>query len=297
MKKNINHLINFFCYLKEHFLCFFLVILFFILAGIILIHLPIKNPTNIESQQVLILGISLENWSIWYTMIGLIVTALWSIYQYTKSVTRKQQEKASLIAQDFSTQIIEKLSIISAVLLKNSEIQKMISKISNSQLHSFTTIEIIDILNDKSCFEKYNKILWSKDVQETYKNLLDKSYSEKEQEKFNSCFHLLVENTLNELEAICINISSQAAGSEYIYNSLHQSFLNFVEVLSVKISKNNNNNVDKYYTNIIQVYNMWNAEKRKAIKKLEKTSKKISKLSEKADKEIKRILEKKNKTV
>lgn len=297
MKKNIEHLIDFLIYLKEHLLCIILIIVFFILAGVILVHLPVNNPANIESQQIIIWGVSLENWSIWYTILGLIVTALWSTYQYTKNVTRKQQEKASAIAQDFSNQLVEKISIISNVLLKNSEIHKMVSRISNSSLQNFTTMEIVNILNDKNCFSIYSKCLTSKRTQKRYKDILDKVYSKKEQEKFCTSFSLLVETTLNQLEAICINISSHAAGSEYIYNSLHQSFLKFVEILAIKISANNNNNVDKYFTHIIQVYNMWNTEKNKDIEKFEKTQRRISKLYDKAEKEVNKILEKKNKTV
>ena len=297
VRKNVEHLMNFLTYIKEHLLCFILGLLFFVLAGVVLVHLPINNPTNIEAQQILIFGVSLENWVAWYTVIGLAVTALWSMYQYTKSVTRRQQEKASAIAQDFSNLLIEKLAIISNVLLKNNEIHKMVAIISNSKLQSFTTIEIINILNDKDCFDKYHKYLYSKRTQKRYEESLKRIYSKNEQEKFYSSFPLLVETTLNQLEAICINISSHAAGSEYIYNSLHQSFLKFVEILAIKISTNNNNNVDKYFTHIIQVYNMWNNEKNRDIEKFEKTQKKIAKLYNKAEKEVQKILEKKNKTV
>ena len=142
----------------------------------------------------------------------------------------------------------------------------------------------------------YNIINYKK-TQKRYLDKLKKIYNEDEQKKFDSYFPLMVENTLNRLEAICINISSQAAGSEYIYNSLHQSFLQFVEILAIKISTNNTNNVDKFYTNIIQVYNMWNKQKNKDIQKLKKTEKKISKLNSKVDNEIRKLLEKKNKTV
>lgn len=297
MRKNIEHLMNFLTYLKEHLLCFILIIIFFIVAGIILVHLPVNNPENIEAQQILIFGVSLENWSIWYTIVGLVITALWSMYQYTKSVTRKQQEKASVIAQDFSNQLIEKIAIISNILLKNNEVHKMVSKISNSTLQNFTTMEITNILDDDNCFSIYSKCLTSKRTQKRYEDTLNKIYSKNEQEKFCTSFSLLVETTLNQLEAICINISSHAAGSEYIYNSLHQSFLKFVEILAIKISANNDNNVDKYFTHIIQVYNMWNNEKKNDIKKIEKTQRRISKLYGKAEKEVNKILEKKNKTV
>ena len=112
-----------------------------------------------------------------------------------------------------------------------------------------------------------------------------------------SFFPLLIENTLNKLEAICINISSQAAGSQFIYESLHQMFLSTVEILSIKISASNTNNVDKYYVNIIYVYNMWCSQKEKDISKFNKTNKKISKLQMQADKEIRKLLNKPIKTV
>ena len=119
----------------------------------------------------------------------------------------------------------------------------------------------------------------------------------KEKEKFDSNFNVLVSNTLNQLEAICISISSEAAGSQFIYESLHQMFLSTIEILYLKISDSNRNNVDKYYTNVISVYNMWNFQKDKDIKKLTKTSKKIQKLENKMNKEIKNLLNKQTKTV
>ena len=165
----------------------------------------------------------------------MVIGAIWAIYQFDKNVNRKQQEKASEIAQDFANNFIERFSIISKVLLKNNEMRKMLSKIANGELKSFTRIEILDAVGDKNCFNKYSQIVKSKKTQNRYETILNKLYNEKEKEKFNSCFPLLVENTLNQLEAACINISSNAAGSEYIYNSLHQSFLQFVEVLSIKM--------------------------------------------------------------
>ena len=71
MKKNIEHLMNFLIYVKEHLLCFALVLLFFILAGVVLVHLPIYNPTNIEEQQIMIILISIILVQSIYIIIGL----------------------------------------------------------------------------------------------------------------------------------------------------------------------------------------------------------------------------------
>lgn len=295
-----SHLSNWWEYIKEHFVRIIVILLIFTLLCIAFCFFPRENVIKddmITEQYIIIFGITLENWFTYISMIALLITAIWAIYQFDKNNSRKQQEKGAEIAKEFADDFIEKFAIISDVLLKNNEIKKMVSKVSNSKISSFTTMEIENIVEDKACFNKYNQIIHSKRTQSRYTHLLNKLYNDKEKEKFNSVFVLLVENTLNHLEAVCMNISSQAAGSEYIYNSLHQSFLKFVEILAIRISTNNNNNVDKYFTHIIQVYNMWNNQKNKDIIKFRKTEKKIQKLNDKATKEIDNLLKKKNKTV
>ena len=298
-RKNLEHFFNFMKYVSERLLCIIIILSIIALVTFFFFkNAVIITPTSFESQEILFYGVSLGNLSAWFGGIAIIITAIWSMYQFVKGRTIKQQEKAAEIAQDFANNLIEKLGIISDVLLPNQEIEKMISKIVKSkQLSQFTTIEISSILDDEKCFENCNNIIHSKETQERYNNILKERYNDEEKKKFDSYFPLLVENTLNHLEAICISISSHAAGSQFIYNSLHQSFLNAVEVLSIKISSNNSNNVDKYYTNIIEVYNMWNTQKTKDIEKLNTTNRKISKLDSKAKKEIYKLLNKKSRTV
>lgn len=299
LKTNFEHLSNLLKFIVERLFCILLTLGFVLLITYFFFsHVQVQNPDSIESQQILLFGISLENLSIWFTFIGLIITAFWSILQYNKNKAIQQQEKAAEIAADFADNIIEKLALISDSLMPNQEIQKMVAQIVNSKkLSQFTTWEIASILNDENCFQKYRQIIHSKSTQKRYNKLLNERYSVSEREKFNSYFPLFIENTLNHLEAICINISSKAAGSQFIYDSLHQSFLNTVEMLSVVISTNNNNNVDKYFINIIEVYNMWNIQKEKDIIKFNKTQKKINNLQNQADKEIHKLLNKKSKTV
>ena len=297
IKKNIEHFENFLDYIFEHLLCIIVLALIFVIFFAILKSFPYIMPKDVQSQEIYILGISLNNIGIWFTAIGLIVTAFWSMYQFTKSKILKQQEKASEIAQDFANNLIERMGLISDVLMPNQEIQNMIKKLDTSRLTQFTVVEMLEIMNDKQCFEKFHKIVNSKRTQKRYNETLNNRYNKIEKEKFDSYFPLLIENTLNKLEAICINISSQAAGSQFIYESLHQMFLSTIEILSIRISSSNTNNVDKYYVNIISVYNMWNLQKQKDINKLNKTNKKIYKLEKQADKEIKKLLDKQTKTV
>lgn len=297
LKKNIEHLGNFLDYLFEHLLCIIAFILILVICFALLSTFPCTMPKEVQSQEIYIFGISLNNLSIWFTAICLIVTAFWSMYQYTKSKVLKQQEKASEIAQNFADNLIERMGIIYDVLMPNTEIQNMIKKLDTTKLRQFTVQEMLEILNDKQCFNKFNAIIHSKRTQNRYNKILDSRYNTREQEKFDSIFPLLIDNTLNKLEAICINISSQAAGSQFIYESLHQIFLSTVEILSIRISDSNTDNVDKYYIHIVSVYNMWKLQKQKDIKKFNKTKKKIDKLKKQANNEIKKLLNKPIKTV
>lgn len=286
-----------------------LVVIFFLIFIVIVIaisnlvqtffRINIINIVNSdEVQQILIFGISLDNWCTLLTMFGVVIGAGWGLIQYDRNTKLRQQEKASEIAQDFANNLIEKTALISDTLMSNKEFQKMIVKIVKSKkLNQFTYWEIANILNDKQCFNKCEQIIRSQRTQQKYTQLLEKKYNETERTKFNSNFSILVETTLNHIEAVCINISSKAAGSQFIYDSLHQSFLNITEILSIKISKNNDNNVDKYFINIINVYNMWNKQKNKDIQKFNKTQAKINKLNHKVSLEVNKLLNKKSKTV
>ena len=272
VRKNIEHLMNFLNYIKEHLLCFILGLLFFVLAGFVLVHLPINNPTNIEAQQVLIFGVSLENWSIWYTICALIVTALWSTYQYTKNVSRKQQEKGAEIAKLFAQDLLKKCNVLGNVILE-SDIETLfkLEKADYKDFKNFDRAEFYDIYQQDGLFIKLKEILYSENIQKTYMkklkkyiNLPDSDENENYENIFifdNSnmpvSFHQLVSLTLNELEYVSMYIASQATGSKYVYQSLHQIFLRTVKLLAPIIAYPNKDYSDKYYTNIIFVYNEW----------------------------------------
>ena len=298
IKRNFNHLISFFKFILERlFSIILLSIIIFLLTVFLLKHSVFINPKAVDSQEILVFGISLGNLSIYFTAVVVIITAIWSMYQYIKNSVSKQQEKASIIAQLFADNLIERMGLISDVLMSNKHITSLLKQLDTSKLNQFTELEMEEIMNDKNCIIIFNNIIHSKKTQKKYESLLNLKYNPEEQKRFDSSFPVLIDNTLNKLEALCINISSKAAGSEFIYDSLHQMFLSTVEILAIKMSYSNTNNVDKYYVNIISVYNMWNSQKKKDIKKANKTQKKIDKLQKKADKEEKKLLNKQAKTI
>lgn len=302
--KNVEHFKDFSRYFLERLLC--IIIGFLVIMGITILvfnNSEIITPVTVESQQIMICGISLENFSIWFTFVAIIVTAFWSTFQYNKSKLSKQQEKASEIAETFSNDLVTKCSIIYDVI-SNTELAEILelNKIGYDKFKVFNTNEIRTVYNDDDFISKFKKKFIDSNLDQIYYRRLDvrvsfnsfkelmeqnKQYSEKEARKLfvlnnsNFPFHFstLISDVLNTLEYLCMSLSSQAAGSKYVYQSLHQTFLRTVRMLCVNISMSNTQHYsDKYYTNIIHVYNEWTALYLKDLSKENKQKNKANKI-------------------
>ena len=296
---------NFFTFLRKHILYIIGIILFLIGTGFLLLLSPIKNPVQVESQEILLCGISLNNWGIWITIIGAILASLWAIYEYSKSVSFRQQEKASEIAKSFSESLTTKCFIICQVFFASKLNSFLVlNEKSYDSFKFFNTNEIRTIYNDDNFIEKYIQEFKQSSLDQIYYRMLDsrisfntfnsltesnKIYSEKEAKelfKLNNSnfpfkFSALITNVLNELEYLCMSLSSQSAGSRYVYQSLHQIFLRTIRTLSLEIAiANQNCYTDKYYTSIINVYNEWTNLYIKYYRKEKKQKDKINKIME-----------------
>lgn len=243
-----------------------------------------------KQQEIIIFNISLNNWCNIITVVATTFGVPWGLHQYDSARREKQQQKAYEIANQFAIEFMDKLEAINITLTNNLKFVEILKKVDENKLKSFSKYEIEEITQSDTIIDDFLEVLCSEEIQNSYEYYLNNSYNRKEREAFNSKFIDLVESTLNRLEAICININSQAAGSQYIYQSLHQEFLKSVHILSILISKSNKNNFDKFYTNVIYVYNIWNKQKQHDKKIFEKTRKKIDKLQNKSKIEIDKLL-------
>lgn len=277
---------NFIDYIKKHIFYVIICIALIIGSGFLLLFLPTKNPIEVESQEITLFGISLNNWGIWITLIATVLASIWAMYQYTKSSSLRQQEKSFEIAKNFSNGLLKKCSTLIAVY-ENSPLSELIKRKPCSI--DFNTEELRELTNDDDFPSAYKKIKESIDFDNLYFRVLEsrittaKEYNEKfkliddkENEKYiyttkeaqnlftldNSSFPFHFSNleneVLNKLEYLCMNLSTHAAGYTYIYQSLHQIFFDTVETLSIEISiRNRGKYSDKFYTNIIKVYEEW----------------------------------------
>lgn len=310
IRKNIKHFINFLSYILEHLLCIVILVIVFIVAFFVLKILPSNMPNEIQSQEIYIFGISLNNFGIWFTAIGLIITAFWSIYQFAKNISRKQQEKGASIAKEFTNGLLDKCGLVTIIYKKSPLYRILNSHQEYNSFRNFTISELRDVyrdelpdiyknLEDQCELDKiYHSILKSR-ISPYEANSTDSKPNNKKAAKKNNKslnidydnlfvldnknlpyhFDSLVDDVLNELEYICMDISSQAAGSKYIYQSLHQIFFRTIKVLSIEIClRNDGKYCDKYYTNIIHVYNEWTKRYERDLKKEEKRKNRVNKI-------------------
>lgn len=301
IKRIEKYLYNMLEYIKEHFVRIIIILLFFIILCIVFCAFPKSNITEnnvIIEQHILILGVTLENWFTYLSVIAIVITAIWAIYQFDKSIARRQQEKAAEIAKIFSQDLLMKCKILGNVIL-DSGIDSLfkLEELDYREFKNFDRSEIYNIYSDDTMIIKLKEKLFSLKTQQIYLHYLEQNislkplkdfttYSEEESKKLfvlDNCnmpfkFYQLVSSVLNELEYISMYIASQSAGSKYVYQSLHQMFLRTVKLLAPIISMQNKDYSDKYYTNIIHVYNEWSNLREINVKKEKKKKDKANKI-------------------
>lgn len=80
-----------------------------------------------------------------------------------------------------------------------------------------------------------------------------------------------IANLLNNLEWFAMNFQYNLADEEVLYQSLHETFLSCIWSLYVYISSNNRPGADKYFTNVIWLFNLWKNRLRDIQKKAMKS--------------------------
>lgn len=128
---------------------------------------------------------------------------------------------------------------------------------------------LLFIVNDWQPKEitKLKKVICQGDLDEAEKNKMREELYDKIQYNkklfyykdylYNICNTQIID-LLNKLEAYCMYFSNGLADEEIVYQSLHQMFLITIKQLYFLIARNNKDNgADKYYVNIIEMYNKW----------------------------------------
>lgn len=206
-----------------------------------------------------VLTLQQESRNFYLAIIVAIITFFSALLIYIDYRNRKKKEKAEKsieIAKEFAKDIIGPISVLYA-FFESFEIDKIINKVK------FLHFEDFDLEELKSHYHEIDII--------EYKKLMDQNDPEHE-------IRCISRDILNSLEYLCMYIATNVADGKYIYNSLHQQFFKTISLLYFEISLINTDNKDKYFTNIIHVYNQWKKKYLKDIKNEEKFKKKKKKM-------------------
>lgn len=284
IEKIKRHISNWVAYIKEHLIrIIFISFLLFVVCSLFTL---LPRETGGGEQQILIFGITLSNWSIWLGIIAILGGAIWGLYEYDKSRISTQQEKAADIAKTFSDDLLQKCNTVISVY-QSCDLYTLLKNIDtiNSPFEHFTTEELREITEDDDApsmyrkeknkinfdyiyfrvleqritvFSEYEKKYESQDNNNSYSTEEARKLFILDNQSFPFHFSSLVDEVLNTLEYVCMNISSHAAGANFIYQSIHQIFFDTINILAFEISiRNDGKYSDKFYTNIIYVYNEW----------------------------------------
>lgn len=298
------HLINWIEYIREHLVRVFVV--FIIITGTITVFTFLPKQTVVEneiikSQNIIVLGITLSNWWTCFNIFGIIVTAIFAMYQFDKTIARKQHEKSAEISKIAAESLMYKCSILGNVIIK-SELNDLFNfdLLKPSTFKNFDNGELFTLLNNndfsalrvkriyysRNLQQIYFRMLEMNITQKTYNDLKDKTYTDEQAQKLFMLdnkdmpfkFIQLIASVLNDFEYISMYIASQNAHSKYIYQSLHQFYIKTIKMLGPYICVLNKDYSDKYYTNIIHVYNEWCTLRDMDLKNEKKKKEKVNKI-------------------
>lgn len=208
------------------------------------------------------------------------VSVICAFKAYHHQKERAQKDAACQLARIYANDILPQAQVVLGVFAKTEipefiketfpmeniqsfNYQEMISfirmaEIKPDQLHSkmetFDPLVILDVFTSNT-------------TSIADKNALNAAYSvrnEKTKERvprntvfLHNQFMDTISHLLNTLEWFSMNCRYRLADEKLLYQSLHQTFLSTVWMLYYSISKNNLNKEDKYFTNIIWLFNEW----------------------------------------
>lgn len=205
--------------------------------------------------------------------------AVWQYYLSTKCEIAKQNmeavQKSIDLAEYYRTNILEKYEIIYYVYY-DVGVLDIIKSIKTDQMKEFDVAELRGILSEA----QIQKIQNLKNSKELVKALMrveidfgidlgvkehvkinDKDDEEKLQINTQALLRRFANNivadVLNSLEYFAMHFEHYTADDTVVYQSLHQTYLELVQMLYCEIALKNMNGHKKYFTNVIGLYNKW----------------------------------------
>jgi hypothetical protein len=207
--------------------------------------------------------------------------------QKEKDYDYKKKEKAIEMAIIFQ-EMLRDISYIVNILERTKIKEIYHDKIKFNELKKFDYDELLDKFGEKTVKEVKNIDMMEgvsiEEIANTYIgfNYADENFLKLCDNQETKKISTLVINdflekkatVLNKLEWFSMNFTSGLADESVVYQSLHQVYLSSVKLFHFEISaRNREGSKDKYYCNIIELYNEWSNHYEDALEHEEKAQK------------------------
>lgn len=208
-----------------------------------------------------------------------VVIAVWQYYLSYIDSKRNMDiirvQKAIDLSEYYKDNILSYIAPIKYIFL-NSGINEILSKIDTSKIKYFDNKELRLFLNDDDIEElkiiqnsekffnvviKANSIYnlgLSKDLIKYYQKSNNRPLSATDSEILSTILGKLITKVLNNMEFFSLHFTHEVADSSVVYKSLHQTYIIIVKMLYYHIAIKNPLSPSKYFTNIIELYELWN---------------------------------------
>lgn len=208
------------------------------------------------------------------------ITGVWQYVLAKKAEMHQYQnnriQKAIELAEYYKDNVLCNMIIIMNIYDK-SKILDILNNIRKEDMNSFDIRELDRNLN-KQQREEIKKILRSEELVDIIIEAVDAYATDTvfsqpvyikdgekivEARKVNKArvmeyfLNELVCATLNNLEFFAMHFNYEVADKNTVYQSLHQTYMEIVQLLYYDIAANNETGEQKLYTNVIELFNEW----------------------------------------
>lgn len=215
------------------------------------------------------------------SMIALLSTIIALLaYKYQRRVQKKYN--ACLIAEKYAKEILPRMRIFKSIL-EEIGVVGLLPHIEN--VSRFDLAELKDILQKdnltvetiKNMFLKITPDMWKRAILKTGSDFCSKEWYNLLASEENIApaivsisFEKFAHNLLNDLEAMATSLRYNIADESLIYQSLHQTYINYKRIFYFFISNENTLDENRYYENIVWLYHKWEDRKQKQHRRYER---------------------------
>lgn len=226
--------------------------------------------------------------------VSVVLGAIIAIWQYVLTARCERAklkndriQKAIDLAEYYKDNILPELAVLIFVF-ENTGIRKILLSIKPSQMKEFDNVELQECLDENSIDQIKNLMISEQmaktilvadriyglklelnDYIRTIKDGEGKTKIEIDAALIHRRFmSQIINKMLNNMEYFAMNFSHGLADESVVYQSLHQTYIEAVQLLYYNIAINNKPDGMQFYTNAIRLYKKWyekNLRKRKQV--------------------------------